>query len=683
MIAHNKVWQILHGSQYRPSRSVGVLRGARCPLTRRCAAGGLPEPTEHNDLRAQAKLLSRAFYASERNTQGGNSNGGAGALPPPSDRAKAYSQALQDLPLWRAATGVVSPGSQALLHVVAPHYVHMFDRLFASGPGPWRFGHVYLPGGSRSLGASEWALAAPGSRAPTVGVLMEVSRAVRLMDGKLLVLATAVARIKVLECLQETPYSRARVALLHEQELLEVHHTAALHATLAAAERLPAQTQHPDHPPASSATPVPASSPTQHAGLAMPPAGRLESSSSDMYTQAALRSAPLLAHEAATAATWVWQEYELATARGSAWLESCPVEGRDAAHTRALATDLIDHGVLSILPLPDGPVVGMWDLQALGSEAEAAAAQAMSMAAEDVLQADGTHAAHLVAAGPWRPCARGASPAAHGDCGVMGGQGIQGADSTGMNAASSSTSSNDHIGSGAGRAASGQQQEGQAGGQGTGGDGSAEEEDDGVASVLEAELQASLSGDTIQDLLHLESLVWRELDTLAVLHARVRGHKLGLPLGLLQLRPPEQPPSGPSKLGRPAPGAIGSAAASSAGSGHEGPGGHGGAGAAVPYAEASASEAIVAHNGVAQPHRHAASEGLDVYANPHYPVERRVQRLSYGLAGYFYALDDNDGKQKCLDAPSVLARLSGLLLRARKATRVLAAMAAVRGIKGA
>lgn len=52
-------------------------------------------------------------------------------------------------------------------------------------------------------------------------------------------------------------------------------------------------------------------------------------------------------------------------------------------------------------------------------------------------------------------------------------------------------------------------------------------------------------------------------------------------------------------------------------------------------------------------------------------------------AGYFYALDDNDGKQKCLDAPSVLARLSGLLLRARKATRVLAAMAAVRGIKGA
>lgn len=36
-----------------------------------------------------------------------------------------------------------------------------------------------------------------GSWAPLVGCLMEVNRAVRLMDGKLLVLATAVARIRV------------------------------------------------------------------------------------------------------------------------------------------------------------------------------------------------------------------------------------------------------------------------------------------------------------------------------------------------------------------------------------------------------------------------------------------------------------------------------------------------------
>lgn len=36
-----------------------------------------------------------------------------------------------------------------------------------------------------------------GTHAPLVGVLMEVTRAVRLMDGKLLILATAVSRFKV------------------------------------------------------------------------------------------------------------------------------------------------------------------------------------------------------------------------------------------------------------------------------------------------------------------------------------------------------------------------------------------------------------------------------------------------------------------------------------------------------
>jgi hypothetical protein len=71
----------------------------------------------------------------------------------------------------------------------------MFDRLFSS-PQPWVFGHLYLPGGSSNLGAEEYRLES-GSQAPLVGVLMEVTRAARLMDGKLLILATATARFKV------------------------------------------------------------------------------------------------------------------------------------------------------------------------------------------------------------------------------------------------------------------------------------------------------------------------------------------------------------------------------------------------------------------------------------------------------------------------------------------------------
>lgn len=78
---------------------------------------------------------------------------------------------------------------------MAPHYVHMFEGLF-SRPRPWQFGHLYLPGGSRNLGASSFELSS-GSRAPLIGTLAQVTRAVRLRDGKFLILATAVSRFKV------------------------------------------------------------------------------------------------------------------------------------------------------------------------------------------------------------------------------------------------------------------------------------------------------------------------------------------------------------------------------------------------------------------------------------------------------------------------------------------------------
>lgn len=71
----------------------------------------------------------------------------------------------------------------------------MFEGLF-SKPRPWLFGQIYLPGGSQHLGNAAYSLTS-GSRAPLIGVLMEVTRAVRLRDGKFLILATAISRIKV------------------------------------------------------------------------------------------------------------------------------------------------------------------------------------------------------------------------------------------------------------------------------------------------------------------------------------------------------------------------------------------------------------------------------------------------------------------------------------------------------
>jgi hypothetical protein len=63
---------------------------------------------------------------------------------------------LRDLPLWRVQWAAL-PGSREALHVHVPHYTSMFERLWRE-PGPWRFGHIMLPEGSKNLGNPEFAL---------------------------------------------------------------------------------------------------------------------------------------------------------------------------------------------------------------------------------------------------------------------------------------------------------------------------------------------------------------------------------------------------------------------------------------------------------------------------------------------------------------------------------------------
>lgn len=98
------------------------------------------------------------------------------------------------------------PYPQEILHVHVPHYTHMFEQLMA-GPRPWHFGHVYLPEGSRNLGNPEYDLA-PGSKAPLAGTLMEVLSSLWLKDGRLLLLAVGLCRIRVcLICSSAMPNS--------------------------------------------------------------------------------------------------------------------------------------------------------------------------------------------------------------------------------------------------------------------------------------------------------------------------------------------------------------------------------------------------------------------------------------------------------------------------------------------
>jgi len=130
---------------------------------------------------------------------------------------QSYEECM-NMPLWRVQWAVL-PGFQELLHVHVPHYCDMFGRILA-GPKPWRFGHVYLPGGSASMSDPQYALR-PGTQAPLVGVVMEIENYEWMPDGRLFLQATAIGKMRVLEVTQEQPYSRANVEWLPDNEEVE------------------------------------------------------------------------------------------------------------------------------------------------------------------------------------------------------------------------------------------------------------------------------------------------------------------------------------------------------------------------------------------------------------------------------------------------------------------------------
>lgn len=182
-------------------------------------------PGDEGSLREQVKRLDQLFYGSTNLTS--SSGDEDTTAPSPSSLQGPLPGLINDLPLWRVQWAVL-PSYQEVLHVHVPHYVDLFNRLF-SGPRPWRFGHLYLPGGSASLGSEDFALKS-GSNAPLVGTLMEVVQAVRFPDGRLLILAAGLGRFKVVNALQTVPHSRADVMVLPDTEELTAAEDAAMKA---------------------------------------------------------------------------------------------------------------------------------------------------------------------------------------------------------------------------------------------------------------------------------------------------------------------------------------------------------------------------------------------------------------------------------------------------------------------
>lgn len=130
---------------------------------------------------------------------------------------------LSDLPLFRVPWTAL-PGVVQVLQVSGPEWVHMFEELVADaqaeGRGHARFGHIARTGNSTSIAlrAFEWL---PGSKGALIGTLMEVREIRRLPRGRLLVVAHAMSRLRVIRPTHnQAPYPRADVALLPDDEEL-------------------------------------------------------------------------------------------------------------------------------------------------------------------------------------------------------------------------------------------------------------------------------------------------------------------------------------------------------------------------------------------------------------------------------------------------------------------------------
>ena len=136
---------------------------------------------------------------------------------------------MENLPLWRVSWTEL-PGRSNVLNVHEPMYTNMFETIL-NRPKPWYVGHLYMPGGSKSLRSGEdryqlkpWQDVdlQQASRTAIVGTLMKITDFRRLEDGRLCLLVHAMERFVVKDAIQNLPYSIANVQILPDYEELSV-----------------------------------------------------------------------------------------------------------------------------------------------------------------------------------------------------------------------------------------------------------------------------------------------------------------------------------------------------------------------------------------------------------------------------------------------------------------------------
>lgn len=216
-------------ASFQPSLSLGSLSAANTPRLAPLFVSSdesinpndLETPEERKRRMEMVRQIQKSFYQ-----QGDEeSTTRTTAISSPN-----CNTILEELPLWRVQWTEL-PGYQNMLNVHVAHYTHMFHSIL-SGPKPWYFGHVFLPGGSENLENPEYRLLKQGddqnaTKVTYTGVLMRVSDAKQLEDGRLALVVQALERFEVLRATQHEPYAIAKVKLIPDAELAMTHYKTA------------------------------------------------------------------------------------------------------------------------------------------------------------------------------------------------------------------------------------------------------------------------------------------------------------------------------------------------------------------------------------------------------------------------------------------------------------------------
>ena len=305
-------------------RAASVVRGSRRDGW--CRAWTMQDLRDGMDAdrNQQIAALKKSFYSS--------SDGGDGASAPegtavasrraPDAEWMPLLGVYEDMPLCRWDM-VMLPGFNQVLNVFQPMYTHMFEAIVAKKERPWYYVHLQTPGGANSLTNPDFDLRV-GTQAPLIGVLMRIGSCTRMEDSRLHLIVQGLARVRVIEQTQRSPFARATVQLLPDAEITASYYSLATTELMG----IPAEMQ---------ADP---SAFDQQAGgseRAQPAAGGGAQSQCERWVHT-------VAHAAAVASEALWLEYEVACEtprRGGKVPQLCSFSAQ-----RGLAREIADRAPL-------------------------------------------------------------------------------------------------------------------------------------------------------------------------------------------------------------------------------------------------------------------------------------------------------------------------------------------------